>query len=292
MASVLVLSLIALLLFWGWYSAGLVMSLPREPMKSRPSDLGLAYEDAVIPSFDGAALKAWFVPAPKGSPVTLILCHGRGARRSDILPSTAFLATRAGYNLLYFDFRNHGESGGDRTTLGRWEALDVAAALAWLKASHPAAARRVGLYGMSMGAAVAILAAAADPAFEAVAAESAFTSVNRSIVRYAGLFHHVPAWAVPYTLAWVRWRLGFDPEASSPERVVDRISPRPLFLLQGAADINIPPSEGERLFSLAKEPKSLWTVPGAVHAGLWEAAGREYEDRLQAFFDGVFRRPA
>lgn len=281
--------LLLVFLWWGWYSAGLVLSLPREPITVDPGAFGLSFEDVSFPSFDGVVLRGWFVSSPRPSDVTLILCHGRGASRSDILPETQCLASRGGYNLLYFDFRNHGISGGNKNSLGRWESGDVRAVLRWLKENRSSRARRVGLYGMSMGGAAAIVAAAEEPAFEALAAESAFTSVTSSIVRYAVIFHHVPAWAVPYTFFWVKVRLGFDPERYSPERFVDKIAPRPLFLLQGSADVRMPPSEGDFLFALAGEPKSLWTVPGADHAELWETAGREYEDRLLSFFNGVFK---
>ena len=162
--------------------------------------------------------------------------------------------------------------------------LDLEGALEWLLREKPAQSRRVGLYGMSMGGAVAVITAARRPEFQAVVVESAYSSATRSVIRYAGLFHHVPAWAVPYTLWWTRLRLGFDPEVCAPEALIDKISPRPLFLLQGGADLRMPPSEGEALLAAAGEPKALWTVPGADHGGLWEKAGRTYEDRLSDFF--------
>jgi uncharacterized protein len=282
---------VCLLLAWGWYSSGLVLAMPRERISVLPGAFGLGFENVSFAAADGVALKGWFVSSPQGSDATLILCHGRGACRSDILPSTQHLASRGGYNLLYFDFRNHGESGGKATSLGRLESLDLEAALDWLKKERPAKARRVGLFGMSMGGAVAILTAARRTEFAAVAVESAFTSVNRSIVRFARLFYNVPAWAVPYTLWWKRLRLGFDAEKDSPEGFVARISPRPLLLLQGAQDLRMPPSEGERLFALAGEPKTLWTVPDCDHGGLWEAAGKEYEDRLFKFFLNALGAP-
>ena len=228
-----------------------MISLPPEALTVTPRDFGLAYEDVSFASSDGVPLKGWFVPTPSPSEVTLILCHGRTDTRSVILPQTAALALRGGYNLFYFDFRNHGASGRTMNSLGRLESWDVEAALAWVQVERPERARRVGLYGMSMGGAVALITAARRPEFEAVAAESPFTSVCGSIVRFAGLFHHVPAWMVPYTLWWVRLRLGFDPDAWSPERFVARIAPRSLFLLQGGADMRIPPAEGERLYALA-----------------------------------------
>jgi fermentation-respiration switch protein FrsA (DUF1100 family) len=198
------------------------------------------------------------------------------------------LAARGGFNLFYFDFRNHGESGGRRTSLGAMESRDVESALDWLRANVPSAARRIGVYGVSMGAAAAIVAASRRTELAAVAAESSFTSVRRSIAHYGKLLYGMPGFSVPYTVWWLRLRLGFDPELSSPERHVAGIAPRPLFLLQGSADRRVPPMEGERLFAAAGEPKSLWTVPDGDHAGLWDVAGRAYEDRLIAFFRGVF----
>lgn len=277
-----------ILLLWGWYSSGMVLALPRDPITTTPGDFGLPFDDVSFVAWDGTSLRGWFVPSPQGRDVTIVVCHGRGACRSGVLPVTQYLASRGGFNLLYFDFRNHGESGGRKTSVGRSESLDLEAALDWVNHERPAQSRRVGVYGMSMGAAVAIVTAARRAEIEAVAAESAFTSFNRSIIRYGALLYRLPAWAIPYTLWWIRARLGFNPEESSPERCVHLLSPRPLFLLQGRADVRVPPSEGERLFALAGEPKSLWTVPGADHAALWEMAGREYEDRLLDFFQKSF----
>lgn len=277
-----------LLIFWGWYSSGLVLRTPREPVASRPDEFGLAFQEVSLVSSDGTPLKGWFVPSPRSRDVTLLICHGRGGCRSTMLASTASLASRGGYNLFYLDFRNHGESGGTLTSFGRWEMADLEAAMAWLRREKPDASRRLGLHGVSMGAAVGLLTASHRTEIAAIAAESSFSSLFRSIVRYGRLFYRLPRWMSPYTLLWVVLRLGFNPEPYSPERCIARIAPRPVFLLQGGADVRMPPAEGETLFARAGEPKTLWTVPGADHAGLWEAAGREYEDRLRAFFDGVF----
>jgi fermentation-respiration switch protein FrsA (DUF1100 family) len=290
MIVVLLLIAVVLLLGWGWYSSGLILSLRRERITDLPSSFGLTFEDVAFNASDGTPLKGWFIRSPVGSAATIILCHGRGTCRSNILPATQHLASRGGYNLLYFDFRNHGESGGRKTTLGPLEALDLEAALDWVKKARPDEARHVGVYGLSMGAAVVILAAARRADIEAVAAESAYGSISRSVAQFGKILYGLPAWAVPYTMWWTRARLRFNPETAAAERVVGLIAPRPIFLLQGGADDRVPPSEGDRLFSRAGEPKSLWTVPGAGHGGLWEAAGREYEDRLLGFFDGVFRR--
>lgn len=278
----------ALLVAWGWYSSGLLLSISRAPVDAIPASFGLPYEDVAFTSSDGVALAGWFIPAPSPSDVTLVVCHGWGANRSDVLPHTAFLR-RGGYNLLYFDFRNHGESGGRRSSLLPMEIRDLEAAIRFLQEKRPEQARRIGLFGLSMGGAVSIVTAARRPEIGAVVAESPFTSFYGVVVRFAKLFYGVPRYPlVPVTLLFVRLRLGMNPEQDSPIRHVHRISPRPLFLIQGGRDVRMPSSEGEALFARAGEPKALWTVPGADHGESAEIAGKEYEDRILAFYQKAF----
>ncbi len=280
----------AFILLWGWYSSGLVMHLSRFPLHAIPATFGLPSETINFSSEDGVPLAGWFIEASPASDVTLIVCHGYGANRSDVLPSTHFLNKRGGYNLLYFDFRNHGESGGNVTSLGALEQRDLRAAIAYLKKEKPAQCARLGLFGLSMGGSVALSVAAKTPSVAAVAAESAFSSYDEVIARFARLFYHVPRYPfIPITLTFVKLRFGFTPDSFSPIHSIDRISPRPVFLIQGDSDARMPVSEGEALYARAKEPKALWTVPGADHAQVAEVAGAEFERRLLEFFAGVFK---
>jgi pimeloyl-ACP methyl ester carboxylesterase len=282
-----------LALLWGWFSAGLVMKLTRFPIQVLPGAFGRPFQDVEIPTEDGVALKGWFVPAPAPSDATIVLSHGWGANRSDILPHTVFLSTAGGYNLLYFDFRNHGESGGDRSSLTVLEQRDLRGALKWLWAEKPEQSRRTALYGLSMGGAASLSVAADDPRVAAVCAESPFSSFRDVVARFAKLFYGVPRHPfVDCTFLFIRWRLGFDPEPASPVYSIRRISPRPVFLIQGAADVRMPPSEGERLYAAAAEPKALWTVPEADHGQAAEVAGAEYRRRLLEFYRAALAAPA
>ncbi len=292
------------LVLWSVFSSGLVVHGERDPITVIPRTFGLPFTDEQFTSADGVALAGWFVPAPKktaaaggrpgssdGADVTLVVCHGWGANRSDILERTHFFNTEGGYNLFYFDFRNHGASGSGRSSLTKLEIGDLGAALDHLRAAHPEASRRVALYGMSMGGSVCLWVAAHHPEIAAVAAESPFGLYGDVIVRYGRLFYHVPKYPFSLLTLWaVRWRLGFDPQAFSPLHAIGKISPRPVFLVQGGEDARMPPREGERLFTAAGEPKTLWTVPGADHGEAAEFGGGEYRQRLLAFYAGVFHR--
>jgi uncharacterized protein len=286
-----ILIILAILIgLWGWYSARLVLELERFPNQVIPRAFGVQYEDVSFAAADGIPLSGWFLPAASGSDACVIICHGYGANKGDVLMHTVFLNKKNGYNLFYFDFRNHGDSGGTFTSLGAYEARDLDAAIDYLKKEKPAQSRRLGIYGLSMGAAVALSVTARRPELEAIVAESAFSSYNGVVIRFARLFYHIPRYPLlPITSLFVRWRLGLNPELSSPILHIDKISPRPLFLIQGGQDVRMPTEEGEKLFARAKEPKTLWTVPGADHGEPAEVAGQEYEDKLSQFFAGAFQ---
>jgi len=277
------LSLLAsFVVWWGFYSSNLIIKAPRSNQETNPEFFGLSYEDISFISSDGVKLKGWFIPV-QNSQRTVVVCHGWSAERSNVLPSTAFLH-KAGYNLLYFDFRNHGESGGILSSIGPWEIQDLQAALDFLKGKK-VAAEWVGVWGLSMGAAVALTSAAQNSTIKAVVAESAFSSYNEAIVRFAKLFYHIPRYPLtPLTLLFVRWRLGLDPEEFSPRYFVDRISPRPILFIQGGQDLRMPASEGMILYRLAKEPKELWTVPQADHGEAYSKDPAAYEHKVLDFF--------
>lgn len=277
-------------LLWGWGMSGLLLRGDRDPLTTRPETFGFPYRDETFCSADGVPLRAWFIPAPNPTDVTLVLCHGWSANRSDVLERTHFLRTRGGYNLFLFDFRGHGESGAGRTSLSRYEIGDLQAALAHVRFEHPKEAVRVGVFAMSMGAALALWAAADDPGVAALAAESPFAELGPTVLRYGWLFHRTPSVIGRLALWFARLRLGFDFTAYSPLRAIGRIAPRPVFLIQGDRDRRMPRVDGDRLFAAAREPKTQWTVPGADHGKVAEIAGREFQDRLLAFFNGTFGR--
>lgn len=135
--------------WWGFHSSNLAIHLPRSALEMTPDRLGLPYENISFLTEDGLRMAGWFVPH-EGSSKAIVICHGWGAERSNVLPSTFFLH-RGGYNLLYFDFRNHGESQGDRSSLGRLETMDLSAALSYLASKKTAQSRWTGVWALSMG---------------------------------------------------------------------------------------------------------------------------------------------
>jgi len=70
----------------------------------------------------------------------------------------------------------------------------------------------------------------------------------------------------------------------APQRLIGRISPRPLLLIGGTDDDEIPAAMARDLYAAARDPKTLWIVPGARHGGYARAAPLDYPQRLVSFY--------
>ena len=136
------------------YVADLMVKPGKSPVFNNPKDFGLEYEDVSFVSSDGATLSGWLV---KGSTDKVIIQSHFGVQCSragyspevqgmikmwdkdiEFLNQAKYLVD-AGYTVLMYDFRNHGESGsGPRPwiTWGPEESKDVIAAVDFIS-HHP-----------------------------------------------------------------------------------------------------------------------------------------------------------
>ena len=192
---------------------------------------------------------------------------------------------RHGYDVLMFDFRAHGRSGGDLISLGHHERKDVLAAIRFLKQRG---IERVGLLGFSMGGGIAMLSAPLSPAVRAVVSDSGFATLD-SIVA-GGLREK----RVPEPLAGglgrliihcIAWRVGRSLPNAYPIHWVHQVAPRGLLIIHGSRDTFVPEADARALYERAGEPKELWIHPDAGHREIDRQAGDAYLDRILAFFD-------
>lgn len=277
---------LALLLFAAcWWGSNIILHPPKMlPNVVFPEQFGLPHEKVSFRTGDGLTLRGWMIPASSPTPRTLFLCHGWGDNKGDILRRFHFLADR--YNLFCFDSRGHGESDGTYTTIGHLETIDFETALRFLRETRPAWSERLGLVGLSMGAAMGIHGMARHPDFRCAVLESPFRSFDRVVHQFVETHYHLPH--IPFTwltLRILRLRLGADPEPSSPIYHIEKASGRPLLFIAGELDALMPLAEVRALHAAARDPKSLWVVPGAGHGACQETAGEEYARRIREFFD-------
>jgi dipeptidyl aminopeptidase/acylaminoacyl peptidase len=271
-------------------SAGyIVQQLTDAPPRQRrlqvgltPWELGIPFEEVCFPAEDGSTLRGWLLTRPESARVIVGL-HGYRGRRSDLLGVAAAL-WRGGYQVLLFDCRGHGDSDGQRVTLGYAETRDFHAALAWLRRRLPGA--WIGVLGYSMGGAVALLGAAGAPDVRAVATDCAFCRQEELIRAEWQRRLHLPATPVVELAEQLLLRLhGFRYRDVDPLAVVGRLAPRPLLLIHSAADTVVPVGDAYRLYEAAGEGKELWIIDGVPHCCGYFADRAGYCARLLAFFD-------
>lgn len=249
-----------------------------------PDQLKLEFERVIFKNSDGITLKGWFIPAEQESSKTIVFMHGWGMNKGTILQNTVFL--RKKYNLFYFDFRGSGESGEGLSSIGYLEIRDAKAAIEKLVETRPDACKEIGLYGLSMGAAVAIYEGAHNDAVKCVVAEGCYYSYEKVVARWARVHKHTPYFPlVALALFFAKKRLGMDPEEFSPKYNIAKLNGKPVFIINGADDTLSPRHDARKLYHRAKEPKQIWIVPNATHTEVADVAGQQYKNRLNEFYD-------
>jgi pimeloyl-ACP methyl ester carboxylesterase len=245
-----------------------------------PASFQLAFEDVKFQSPDGIELQGWWVPAPQARG-SVVLVHGLNRSRIEMVRKVPFLHG-AGWNALLFDLRHHGASGGDASTFGDRERLDVQAAKAYAakRADGP-----VVFWGVSLGAAAATLAAAGDPSVAGLVCDSTYRSLRDTVRHHLGLFRRfrwwlrlVPSWPVASEVVWWMGRRGrFDPDAVDLVAAAARLSGRPALFVCNSGDRRMPPEIAFELKAAAGENARVLVVPGNSHGGAWREGTAAYE---------------
>lgn len=244
-----------------------------------PADLGLAFESIDLHTADGVRLAAWFIPAERPTTTAVVVLHGfTGNRLPELAGFVPWLQRH--HNVLQFDFRGHGASDGDIVTLGARERADITAAVEYLRARG---LDRIALFGVSMGAAAAILAAPELPV-AAVVADAPYAQVAHPVASRM----RDQGWPLPelgsraiVAAAAVRARTGL----TDPLGAVGRLAPRALLVITPTADRLISWRQGLALFEAAREPKELYVVEGAAHGDSYIADPDAYRDRVLGFLE-------
>jgi fermentation-respiration switch protein FrsA (DUF1100 family) len=267
-----------------WYVSSKANPLPRrryiDYYTFTPWEMDVPFEDITLHTPDGLTLHGWWLPRPAARSV-VIGCHGHEGRKDDLLGIGTGL-WRAGHNVLLFDMRGRGENVPWPNTLAAREVDDLLTAVAYTRERLPTA--KIGVIGFSMGAAVALLAAARNSDIAAVLADSPFTGADDVIafqMRQKVLFAEE---LLPLVDAMVARRYGYRLSQVRPLDVVARLAPRPLLLVHASHDTMIPVAHAYRIFTVAQHPKELWIAEGIEHCGAYFDDRQQYVERAAAFF--------
>lgn len=246
-------------------------------------NIDLKAEKVNFLSRDGLQLFGWFLQGQK-QPVVILL-HGLGAT-SLSMSYPARLLQKAGYNVLLFDFRAHGDSQGDTIT-GTMEVNDVFGALDYLAGRPDVDASQVGILGVSYGAVIALYAASQTPAIKAVILESIGPAV---LADHGGRPETFRRW-INFPFNWLTYSL-FDFMSGVERRdgvfeLLHLIYPRPvLFISTGRGTERY---FVRRFYDAARHPKTLLEVPRASHGIAASVDFQAYREQVLMVLARAFR---
>ncbi|OXM85285.1 alpha/beta hydrolase [Paenibacillus rigui] len=260
----------------------------RKAITEDPSRYEAAFEPVQFDSrTKDVTLKGWFLPsASDPAKLNIIMAHGYRDNRTYAAGEALSLAkalTQQGFNVLMFDFRNSGESGGDLTTVGYLEKFDLLGAIDWMQANHPG---KLALHGFSMGASSALLAAAEEPAVAGIVADSPFNHLTRYLEDNLPVWSHLPRFPFTPLILGILPRLtGIQTDAVDGLSAVDRIYPRPILFIHSTDDHSIPYQNSEAMWEKHKDKFELWKTSGADHARSHKVYPKPYEDKVIDFYN-------
>lgn len=265
------------------YGAGRAMEIPRLPLVASPESVGLAYEDVSFSTrVDGVTLRGWHLPG-SGDAVILVVTGGYQNRVDDSIDTLGLSRQLVGrgYNILLFDQRGRGESGGRGRALSHinW---DIGGAVDYLK-SRGYSRENIYLLGFCSGAATSCIFAGQERV-GALILDGCFVDVPTMVVRQA------VEYGIPEFLARV-----FSPGLSvmtamlynynmvNPIDVVGDVD-CPVLFIHEENDIYIRQEEVRRLYEASDNPANeFWEISGVEHSQSYRNFPGEYIDRLDIF---------
>lgn len=234
---------------------------------------GIDFQEVELVTEDNVRLSAWYTPPQNGA--LILVAHGYGDKRTEHYYT---LFASHGYGVIAWDFRAHGTSEGKFSSLGYYEVLDARAALDFALAQP--GVEHIGAWGGSMGAVTMIRAAARYPEIEALVADSPFATLEEEMDL------RVPFRVMRGLIRFFAERQsGVSVSSVRPIDDIARISPRPVFLIQGMGDGMVPLDSAERLYEAAGEPRQLWTENDVPHLNMYAFYKTRYTKRVMKFFD-------
>lgn len=249
----------------------------------RPSDIGLEFEDFSLRARDGTLLRGWLVRSKPRARGTLLYLHGVADCKIDGIRFARLMHDHR-FNVVLFDSRRHGASGGKYCTYGYYEKHDLVEIIDHLDQHGDLTPGTVGIFGTSMGASIALQAAAIDRRIGAVAAENSFATLRSIFDDYQKRMVYLPFHYLRNVVIKRSERMAhFKANDVSPLEAVRSIH-IPVLIIYGTEDAKIRHEYSLQLYESANEPKGLFPVKDAAHTNAWDIAGKAYEDKLVDFF--------
>lgn len=253
------------------------------------------WEKVQLNSPHGYTIRGTYIPANQPSQKTILFLHGLFQNRSSGLDYLS-IYQEMGYNVLIVDARGHGDSGGGSISWGYFEKDDINVWLDWLEQKTPKGT--IGIHGISMGAATALLHSAMNESTHRVSfyiADSSYDDFKDLIIKQ--LTHlaalpedsHIIDAVLFYTQIAAYYHDKFTFDQISPRLAVKHTT-TPILYLHGQKDTLIPPQMSEDLYDNTAGAKELHFFTDTPHASAVYFDRVTYAETIHTFIEKSTRK--
>jgi pimeloyl-ACP methyl ester carboxylesterase len=267
-----------------------------------PRDLNLGYEelsfnvrDEALGGRETLKIEAWWIAArDRACDRSVMIIHGYADSK---IGGIAWAPTfhDMGWNVLAIDLRAHGESGGRHTTAGYFERHDLSQVIDQIRAMRPGQTRRLVLFGVSLGAAVAGGAlelrqtgAGGASDVDAVIMDCPYRDYVSAAHTHARVMDMPGPWFQRSAVAIAKWLSGADFYACSPVAVIPRLR-CPLMVIHGADDLFVDSADMDAVEAATRSrppefgPTVYWRVERTHHVLALASDPGVFRRRLEDF---------
>jgi uncharacterized protein len=245
----------------------------------------LSKQEVWIPSQFGYKLHGIYLSL-EGSHKTVVITHGI---ETTLFSSVKYveLFRSMGFNVLLFDLRNHGSSGGKNTTFGYYEKYDLRSVVEWaFMRTGPGGL--VGTMGESLGGAIAIQHAAIDSRVAFCISASSFSDFRQLLIYRFKYEYKLPVFPFLQLANFMTAMLsGMSFDLVSPLRDIGEIS-LPVMLIHGVNDRYVPMQMSKDLYEAKKKGiRYIYLAENAGHADSFTVNREEYTRQVRSFLGKI-----
>lgn len=255
---------------------------PLEKLKNYKTD------ELMIQSSNNYKLESLFITSNIKTKNTIIIVHGIGSNYYEML-KIAYGYLDKGYNVLIYNQRNTGNSGGDNYTFGLYERYDLDSIVKFVKNKFPDG--KLGIHGFSMGGGTAAMHTAINSENKEVdfyILDSPYSEMKDAI-RMGVLEKHIPNILVNYVVTcgdlYNKFKSGFWYSDVEPYKAIEK-SNVPILFIHGTKDTVCNYQNSQKMYDLVKHnKKELWIIEGVEHVSGYDSDSRAYFNRIFKFID-------
>ncbi len=190
-----------------------------------------------------------------------------------------------GYNSVIIDLRAHGESEGKYCTFGYYEKNDISLLIDTISGIENLSSN-YGIWGQSLGGAIAIQCLEKDKRLKFGIIESTFSDFRTIVHDY---FRQRIGFDIPFITNYLIWRAeniaGFKAADIKPGKSASNIS-QTIIIAHGSKDDRIKIAYSREIFNnIASKNKIFYECPNANHINLWSVCNDDYFGKVFDFIE-------